>query len=188
MSSDRNQKTFKKEIFDMKKILTGLLALVMLMSSVIVLSSCAKKPELDLEDAKKALEEAEYSVNYVEDSGEPGVVAYLSARKQIESDDEWDYYTVYIVECEKSSTASLLYKNMKMEYDQQIESLKMEIKVNKHMLKTYEKDMKSDEIKELEDDIKDLEKELEEYKKDYVIGKSGKYVWYGDAKAIEATK
>ena len=46
----------------------------------------------------------------------------------------------------------------------------------------------SDEIKALEDEIKDLEKELEEIKEDYVFGRSGKYVWYGDAKAIEDSK
>ena len=176
----------------MKKILTGLLALVMLMSSVFVLSSCsAEKPELDLDDAKKALEEAEYDVTYDEKYDEPGIVARLYARKGIGEESEWggydDYYRVYIYECEKSSTASLLYKQQKKELEMEIEYYKMEIKYLEHILDKYEDDMDSEEINECKDEIKEMKKELEELE-DYVVGKSGKYVWYGDAKAIKATK
>ena len=164
----------------MKKFLAGLLALLMLVSSVFVLSSCAKKPQLNLEKAKDALEDNDYRVSYSDDVEDPAYEERLYASKD-------DHYIV-IVKFEKSSTAKLYYQQSKMELDQQIEALEMEIKLAKHLLKTYEDDMKSDEIKELEDEIKDLEKELEEYQEEYVIGRSGKYVWYGDAKAIEDSK
>ena len=72
--------------------------------------------------------------------------------------------------------------------DYKIDSLELEIKSVKHILAKYEKDLKSDEIKGYEDDLKDLEKELEEYKEEYVIGRSGKYVWYGTVDAIKDSK
>ena len=164
----------------MKRLLTILLAVAMLVSSVFVLSSCGKKPRLDLEKAEKALEDNDYYVSYSDDIDEPGIEESLYAYK--------DEHTLVIVKFEKSSTAKLYYQQVKMQMEQEIESLEMEIKLTKHMLSKYDDDMDSDEIDDLEDELKDLEKELEEIKEDYVIGKSGKYVWYGDAKAIEDSK
>ena len=172
----------------MKKLLTGLLALLMLVSSVFVLSSCAKKPELDLEDAKEALEDAEYVVNYVEESDKNGVESYLSASKKVDGDDLWDTYDIKITKYEKASTAKLEYQIQKKQYEMTLEYYKLEIKKAKHYLSKYEKDLSSSEIDSYEGEIKELEKALEEYKEDYVIGRSGKYVWYGDLKALEATK
>ena len=164
----------------MKKLLTGLLALLMLLSSVFVLSSCAKKPDLDLEDAKDALEDADYIVYYEDDSDTTSIEEMLSARK--------DEYSLTIIKFEKSSTAKLAYQELKMEHEYEIEALKLEIKSTKHMLSKYEKDLSSAEIDSYEDDIKEMEKELEELQKETVIGRSGKYVWTGDLKAVEATK
>ena len=164
----------------MKKLLTGLLALLMLVSSVFVLSSCAKKPELDLEDAKEALEDAEYIVYYEDDTESTGVEEMLSARK--------DEYDITIIKFEKASTAKLAYQELKLEREYEIESLKLEIKSTKHMLSKYEKDLSSSEIDNYEDEIKEMEKKLEELQKETVIGRSGKYVWTGDLKALEATK
>ncbi len=168
----------------MKKLLTGLLALVMLVSSVFVLSSCAAKPELDLEDAKKNLEDEEWIVRFEDDKDllgagyEETLTAY---------DKDYEEY-ISIIKFEKAATAKLYYKQLKWEYDQSIESLEKEIEWAEHLLSKYEDDMKNDEIDELEDEIKELEKELEEYKEEYVIGRSGKYVWVGTEKAIEASK
>ena len=164
----------------MKRLLTILLALLMLVSSVFVLSSCAQKPKLNLEKAEEALKDNDYYVSYDDDSSSTGVAEALYAYK--------DDHKLVIMKFEKSSTAKIAYEQLKMEYEHEIESMEMEIKAAKHTLKTYEDDMKSDEIKALEDEIKDLEKELEETKEDYVFGRSGKYVWYGDAKAIEDSK
>ena len=164
----------------MKKLLAVLLVAAMLVSSVFVLSSCGKKPRLDLEKAKDALEDNDYYVSYSEKLDDAGLEERLSAYK--------DDHSLYIVKCEKASTAKLYYQMLKLEMDAKIESIEMEIKFTKHMLSKYEGDMTSSEIDELEDELKELEKELEEYKEDYVIGKSGKYVWYGDAKAIEDSK
>ena len=164
----------------MKKFLTLMLAVLMLVSSVVVLSSCGAKPKLNLEKAEEALKDNDYMVSYSDDIDEAGIEESLSAYKKDDS--------LMIVKFAKSSTAKLYYQQMKMELDYQLESIKLEIKTTKHLLAKYEKDMKSDEIKGLEDELKDLEKELEEFEETYVIGRSGKCVWYGTVDAIKDSK
>jgi peptidoglycan hydrolase CwlO-like protein len=163
----------------MKRFLTLVLALAILVSSAFVLSSCAKKPELDLEKAKEALEDADYVVRHDDDSDEPGYEENLYA---MNGDD-----VVVIIKFTKSSTAKLYYDQLKAQMDASIKESKFDIKLAKHMIKTYEDDLKSDEIDDYEDEIKELEEELEEYE-GYIIGRSGAYVWYGTEKAVEASK
>lgn len=164
----------------MKKFLTLMLAVLMLVGSVVVLSSCGAKPKLNLEKAEEALKDNDYMVSYSDDVDEAGMEEALYAYKGDNS--------LVIIKYAKSSTAKLYYQKMKMELDNEIEALELEIKMAKHMLDKYEKDLDSDEIDELEDEIKELEKELEEYEEDYVVGRSGKYVWYGTAKAVKDSK
>ncbi len=164
----------------MKRILTLALAVLMLVSSLVVLSSCAARPKLNLEKAEEALKDNDYFVSYSDDIDEPSIEEYLTAYKE---DDQ-----LTVIKFAKSSTAKLAYQEKKLEMDYKIDSLELEIKSVKHILAKYEKDLKSDEIKGYEDDLKDLEKELEEYKEEYVIGRSGKYVWYGTVDAIKDSK
>ena len=164
----------------MKKFLTLMLAVLMLVGSVVVLSSCGAKPKLNLEKAEEALKDNDYMVSYSDDVDEAGMEEALYAYK--------DDNSLVIIKYAKSSTAKLYYQQMKMELDNEIAALELDIKMAKHMLDKYEKDLDSDEIDELEDEIKELEKELEEYEEDYVVGRSGKYVWYGTAKAVKDSK
>ena len=168
----------------MKKIITTLLALAMILSCVVVFSSCslfAPKPELDLEDAKDNLEDADYSVSYEDDEDllGPGVAEQLYAY----DDDNFLRVTVY----EDSKSASLAYDEIKMELDHEKESIKLTIKSIEHVLDKYEDDLEDEEIDELEDMLEEYQDELEEYE-DYVIGKSGKTVWAGTKDAIEDSK
>ena len=55
------------------------------------------------------------------------------------------------------------------------------------MLSKYDDELTGEEEDYIKEQIKELEKELEEYD-DYVIGRSGKTVWYGTKAAIEASK
>lgn len=164
----------------MKRFLTLALAVLMLVSSLVVLSSCAAKPKLNLEKAEEALKDEDYYVSFSDDVDETSIEQYLYATK----DDD----SLVVIKFEKASTAKLAYQEKKLEMDYKIDSLELEIKSVKHILAKYEKDLKSDEIKGYEDDLKDLEKELEEYKEEYVIGRSGKYVWYGTVDAIKDSK
>ena len=181
----------------MKRKLAVLLALAMLIGCVALFASCGAKPELDLEKAKDALEDEDYTVYYEDDMSDdvPYIEEYLSAR---DDDDN----SITIIRFADAKTAKLYYNTLKIDRDNEIaeikadiKSLKAEIKASEQILKKYEDDMKSDEIEaledeieELEDEIKDLEKELEDMKEDYVLGRSGKVVWTGTKDAIKASK
>ena len=99
-----------------------------------------------------------------------------------------DDNSLSIVRYADAKSAKLAYQEIKLKYDYQIDSLKLEIKSLEHQLKKYEDDLDSDEIDEIEDEIKELKEELEEMKEDFVIGRSGKVVWYGTADAIKDSK
>jgi len=169
----------------MKKILTVLLAMAMLLGCVAMFASCGNqgpKPKLNLEDAADALEDEDYSVHYEDDEDNlgAGVVESLSAYK----DDDGLYITKYA----SSATAKLYFEKFKFQYEMQIKSIKLQIKEKEHLLKKYEDDLDNDDIDDLEDDIKDLEKELEELEDEACFGRSGKYVWYGTKDAIKDSK
>jgi len=166
----------------MKRILAALLALTLLVCGALTLTSCAPKPELYLEEAKDNLEDADYEVSHVDDEDmlSPAVKESLSAH----DDDNY----LYIVVFNDTKSAKLAYKEFKLESDQEIEALELEIKSIKHYLKKYEDDLDSDVIDEYEDELKDLEKELEEEKDEFVVGRSGKTVWYGTKDAIKDSK
>ena len=83
----------------MKKFLAGLLAMLMLVSSVFVLSSCAEKPKLNLEKAEKTLKDNDYSVSYTDDVDEAGIEEQLYAYKNDER--------LVVIKFEKASTAKL---------------------------------------------------------------------------------
>ena len=167
----------------MKKILSMLLALVMLVTCFMALSACAPRPYLkDLEEAAENLEDADYFATYTDDEDNlgVGVVERLSA---YDDDDNYLYVIVYA----SNKLASLSYEELKAELEAEKESTKREIERIKHILKKFDGELKSDEIDEYEDELKDLEEELEEYK-NFVIGKSGKTVWYGTKDAIKDSK
>ena len=174
----------------MKKILSLVLALMMLVGGVLALTSCDKtvKPNLDLEKAKTKLEEAEYDeVTLVDkkESLEPGVAKYLRAYKDGGEDTDDQY--IYIVEYKDKKLAKLYYEETKAQLEYQIEALKAEIEIMEMTLELYESEMDSKDIDELKDEIKDCKKELTDYEENYTIGIDGCFVWYGTIKAAEKT-
>lgn len=171
----------------MKKIIISLLVVCMLASCIVVFASCNKassvKPELDLEEAKDALEDEDYMVQYSDDEDDLGVGVKESLAAYNEDDDG-----LYIIVYADSKLANLAYEEVKAEYDVEVESIKREIKQLEHILDKYEDDLDSDEVDEYEDKIKELKKELEEMEEDYTFGKSGKTVWYGTVDAAKDSK
>jgi predicted small lipoprotein YifL len=164
----------------MKKLFKSLIALMLIICTLLAVSSCGARPQLDLGDAEDALEDEDYLVTYNDDSEEPGIVESLYAY----GDEEFLCIVVY----ETSKMANLAYEAIELKYKQEIETIKLQIKTIKYTLNQFDRDMDSDEIDDLEDELKDLEKELEEAQDEYVIGKSGKTVWYGTKRAIEDSK
>ena len=182
----------------MKRLFAAFLAVTMLVLSVFTLASCGK-PELDFDDAKDALEDAGYYVSIERGTDETGDVTIdrtLQASKS-ESDD-----FLYIVVYNDVKSAKISYEALKLEMEEdlaeaeaEIEMYELQIKALKTKLRKYDDELKSDEIKALEkqietyeDKIKDLKEDIKESKNELVFGRSGKYVWYGDAKAIEDSK
>ncbi len=162
----------------MKKTIKALIALMLVFCTIFTLTSCSV-PEFDLENAKENLEDEDYYVSYREDY-EIGISEYLYAS----SDD--DMLRVFI--CETRKMAKLIYQELKLSMESEMESLKLEIKSVKHILNKFEDEMSDDEIDEYEDRLDELEEQLELYKKEYVIGKRGKTVWAGTKDAIKDSK
>lgn len=169
----------------MKKLLTGLLAIAMLLSCICIFSACSvPKPELDLEKAAEALEDEGYNVYYEDE--EDGSLDFAMEERVVAHQDGGDY--LIIIKFKSAASAKLYYKQVKEwdEFEQEAE--KSYLEVMEHSLKTYEDNLSSDEIDELEDEIKDCKKSLKKNEEDYVVGRSGVYVWYGTKDAIEDSK
>ncbi len=166
----------------MKKLLTLFLALVMTFTCALTFSSCGR-PEFDLKDAKKALEREDYSVYQIDDYDDtetPYIVESLSARNGD------DFLYIYIFE--SSSMAKLYLESIEMQYEHELEEMKLELKTLKKTVKKYEKELDDDVLDKLEDEIDDLEDEIEEGKDELVFGRSGKKVWYGTKDAVKDSK
>ena len=171
----------------MKKILSLLLALVMLVTCFMALSACAPRPYLkDLEEAAENLKDAKYDVYYSDKEDELKKWYGFGVVEALDADDADDNELVVVV-FETSKLARLHYEEKKLAMEYSKDSLEQNIKKVKHILKKYGDDLKSAE----EDYYKELLEQYEEQLdmlKDVVIGISGKTVWYGTKDAIKASK
>lgn len=157
----------------MKKLLSLLLVLVTMLAICTSLVACGgAKPNLDFDSAKQNLAENGYSA-YVEDA-KGGYFGEAIEQRLIAHDEDDDY--IYIYEFKDEKAAKLYYNDAKIYYGKN----SAEYKFYKHYLKKYGDDMTSDERKDVADYIEELE--------NYVVGRSGKYVWYGTKDAVNATK
>lgn len=159
------------------KLISGLLAVACLLS----ISACA--PVLNIDKAKKALEGNGYVVEVSDEYSYYGeaVEKVLYARHE-----DYDEY-LYMLEFNDATMANKYYQEQKVSYDMEIKELKKIIEAREYYLKKYKDKIYSDEITEWEDEIKECKEELE-YAKELVVGRSGKFVWYGTKDAVNATK
>ena len=170
----------------MKKILSMLLVVVMLATCIMALSACAPKPALkDLEEVAETLEDADYYASYSDDEDYLGI-GMVERLYAYDKDDDSDN-TLVIIVYESAKLAKIAYKEAKLNLEMEEKELKLEIKKIETILKEYSGELKSAEIDAYEDELKDLEEELELYK-EYVVGISGKTVWYGTKEAIKDSK
>ncbi|MBR2967822.1 MAG: hypothetical protein IKC35_03480 [Clostridia bacterium] len=164
----------------MKRFAKALSILLVLVFGVATFTACAPRPKFDFEKAKENLEAAELIVTLHEYEDDYEEVRRLSAYKiDVLGDDDMEL-TIY--EYTKAQFANLNYKAAKMELDMTIEALKLEKEALKLRLK-HDESLDEEDKAELEEDLLDVEKEIEKYK-NYVIGKSGKYVWIASCKEI----
>ena len=164
----------------MKRLITCLLLLATLLGCMLVFTGCiSPTPNLNLEDAKTALENLDYRVSYDAD-GETGIEVSLYAYK----DDE----SLHITQFKKASTAKLYKEYLELQYGAEIELIEKQIEIYEHLLSTYKNDMEEAEIQDLEEQIEHYKEELEEAKDQMIVGNFGKYVWRGSKDAIEDSK
>ncbi len=164
----------------MKKILAALLALMMVVASVATLASCGKAVPADYEDAKEALEDAEYVVMATdeEDYLSTGMKAQISARDVTEDKDDREAF-IYIYYFENDDMAKLYEKQAKQNLEQMIDDAELDIEFYELMLEKYADDLEEEEKEEFEEELEEAKEELEAYKNDYVVGRKGTTVWYG---------
>lgn len=169
----------------MKKTIKYILAIALVLSCVLALVSCGPKPKLNLEKAEKNLEDNDYYVTLTDDEDE---LEYGMKEALVASDE--DDNEIYIIKFVSKKLAKLYYKQAKLAIENSIESLELELKIQKATLKKLDKDMSSDEIDAFEDEIKEIKEQIEELEESLkFIGRSGKYVWIASSKdAIKATK
>lgn len=161
-----------------KKILVVLCLFMLLF----VLSSCNEKPNLDFNNARANLVDKGYQVTYVDNSN----FLEINEKKSLYGYVDEDF--IIITEFKDLKSARLYLKCLESEYEEKINTLKAELKIYKHTLSKYDKELTSEEIDDLKEEIRELEEELEDYEDNYKCGRSGKIVWYGTEYAIETTK
>ena len=181
----------------MKKFLIALLAFVLLIGCMLSFASCEEKeeneekeeklsnigtkPELDISDAMNALEDEYYEVKDRSDS-----ILEVGMEESFYASKGESYFTMISFETEE--LAKIYYKGLKLEYDSELENIKLQIEYYEYLLENYEDELDSDEIDEYEDEIKDLQKELDEMENELSCGISKNVVWYGNNDAAEATR
>lgn len=168
----------------MRKILSMVLAVMMLAGCALAFSACGAKPELNFETAKANLEADGYTCTYstsisVFESEQFNAVTFD------ENGEQADFITISVYTDTK--TAKLRYKDAKQLIKSEIESIENQIKWNEALLDEYTSQIDETKYNELKDEITYLEYELSQLET-YVVGRSGKTVWIGTEKAIDASK
>ena len=168
----------------MKKLLSGIIVLVMILGFTLSFASCVAIPELDLRYAERALEKEDYTVYYSDDADDldPGVTAELYAR----SYDGDEYLTITVFKTAK--LAKLKYQSLNMYKETAIKGVKHDIKTLEYMLKKFDKDLSRSEINKLNDELEELYETLENLEKNYSFGINGKIVWEGTPDAIKDSR
>ena len=172
----------------MKKFWKTLISCLLVVMTALSICACKPKPVFDIDDAKEALEDADYYVR-VDDKLTAESCEYgeaIDERLTAYSEDGEDYIIMTLFET--TGMAKKYYNYLVDEMDREVETIKSEIKMLEYYLKKFGDDMSSDEYDEIEDEIKEMKKELEEYKEEWCIGRRGKLVWVGNIDAIKDTK
>lgn len=169
----------------MKKILKSIVAILLIISSIFTLVSCAR-PKKDIDEAADNLRDNGYTVTfYSSDENGAGIADKISAYKTTYDGT----LRLQLVEFESTKLAKLYYQALRIAIQEKIKENKLSIKAMKHMINKFKDDLSSDEISSYKQMIVDLKAENKELREQLnCTGRSGKYVWQGDLEAIKATK
>jgi hypothetical protein len=171
----------------MKKYLSVLLSLLLLLSLAAGLSACKEEevspiPTLDLEAAAEKLSERGYTVDYVKylnDEELLDIEGFLYAKK----DDE----QIWMYRCKSEKAAELRYELEALELEYRIDTVKQGLEYLEDILDELEDSLSSEEIADYENSIKRYKEALQKEENSFV-GYDGCVVWRGTKTALEDTK
>ncbi len=155
----------------MKKILSIILILTCLFS----LSSCAVVPAYDSDELEKILESNGYdhTINWQVDH--EGVVGYVYGFKEKTGDE------IYYIYCEGFSSANSIFRYLKSKRNAEISELKMEIEEIEFVLNSD--DVSATDKGKCYAEYVILKEQLEEVQ-GYNCGRGYNVVWYGTKQAL----
>lgn len=173
----------------MKKTLSLLLALVMIISCMFAITSCGggnqgPKPELDLKDAEDNLEDEDYNVMSYDD---PDDISEIGVEEKLYAIDEDYEESLTILVFIDSKTAKKYYDANIGMIELQKQALEDQLAWYEYVVKNLEDEVDDDDIDNAEDRIESLEDQLKELD-EMCYGISGKTVWQGTEKAVKASK
>ncbi|MBR2384708.1 MAG: hypothetical protein IKA99_03755 [Clostridia bacterium] len=188
----------------MKKLITVTIVVIMLFMSIGTMSSCSFfVPELDLDEVEEIFEELAEDLTDEDDvlnsvsvytirGGDAYMAGYEAFTKDaiilkslitdFDSEDLFSFeYLCGVFECESKADAKKLYEFI---YIYEYESRKTVLEYKEYLLKKYKDELSKDEENGLEESIE----ELEEYLQNFVVGRKGVYVWFGNKEYLKQTK
>ncbi len=192
----------------MKKRTITFLMTMLLIISVFNFASCSARPELDLEESKENLEDFGYTVRYLSKyqlsqngiygaenaiiANEKGDFAVIGDILSVNDIQRLSSLSLAVINFKEERYAKIYYDYIKSVYDSSLSLLKSSLEfvkaaIREHLYQNTQLEKNEDSIDEIEDSIDEIEDLIEKMQK-YVIGKSGKTVWFGDKQAIEDTK
>ncbi len=149
--------------------------------------SKAPKPELDLSDAQDNLEDEGYEVQYITDLEEMGNSEMVGITSLLFANDGDEGLNIYV--CDTEEMAKYVFEQYRLMVKKQAIDMKYNIEIGKHLKENNKKEFTDSEYEALKDSIDSYEEQYERFEDDeYVVGRSGKKVWFGTKTAIDASK
>lgn len=193
----------------MKKIISMILALVLVVGGMFALTSCGSDPELDFAALRSAFEKANdnickvnaynpenpktssnialYQIEEVTNPSDPSLEKYMLITRS-NPDDSGFYEFLYVYVYNDSSSAKVKLADIERQREADKERLEAEIAICEHFLEEeYAAKLTADQKKMYTDN-------LAKYKSDLIFidytscGRDGNVVWYGTEVAITQSK
>ena len=153
-----------------------IIALILMLSCVLTVASCAVVPLYDSSDLVVILKENGYTVKETFKNVREGVVGYVYAHR-IRTGDE-----LYYIYCEDFASANSIYDYVNSKQKTHIAEIKMEIDQIEYALYKTE-GLSAEEKGRYYQRLIEKQEELEEVK-NYTCGRGLNVVWYGTKQAV----
>ena len=153
-----------------------IIALILLVSTLFTLTSCAFVPVYNSPELVVVLEKYGYDITDVDEEVQEGIVGYLYGSKKSTGDE------IYYIYCEDISSARSVYNYIKTTQKAKIAAIKMEIDKVEYALYKSE-GVSASEKGDYYERYVELTEELESIES-YTCGHGLNLVWYGTKQAV----